>query len=30
MKHLIVSYQREVNKGELTAVASIEKLMFRV
>ena len=28
MKHL-VSYQREVGKGKLTAVASLEKLMFR-
>ena len=28
MKHL-VSYQREVDKGELTAVASFEKLTFR-
>ena len=28
MKHL-VSYQREVDKGKLTAVASFEKLAFR-
>ena len=28
MKH--VSYQREVDKGKLTAVASFEKLTFRV
>ena len=28
MKHL-VSYQREVDKGKLTAVASFEKLPFR-
>ena len=28
MKHL-VSYQREVDKGKLTAVASFEKLTFR-
>ena len=27
MKHL-VSYQREVGKGKLTAVASFEKLTF--
>ena len=26
---LIVSYQREVNKGKLTAVASLEKLTFQ-
>ena len=25
----LVSYQREVNKGKLTAVASFEKLTFR-
>ena len=29
MKHL-VSYQREVDKGKLTAVASFEKLSFRL
>ena len=29
MKHL-VSYQREVDKGKLTAVTSFEKLTFRV
>ena len=28
MKHL-VSYQHEVDKGKLTAVASFEKLTFR-
>ena len=28
MKHL-VSYQREVDKGKLTAVASFEKVTFR-
>ena len=28
MKHL-VSYQREVDKGKLTALASFEKLKFR-
>ena len=28
MKHF-VSYQREVDKGKLTAVASFEKLTFR-
>ena len=28
MKHL-VSYQREVDKGKLTAVVSFEKLTFR-
>ena len=28
MKHL-VSYQREVDKGKLTSVASFEKLTFR-
>ena len=28
MKHL-VSYQREVDKGKLTAVASFEKLTFQ-
>ena len=28
MKHL-VTYQREVDKGKLTAVASFEKLTFR-
>ena len=28
MKHL-VSYQREVDKGKLTAVASFEKMTFR-
>ena len=28
MKHL-VSYQREVDKGKLSAVASFEKLTFR-
>ena len=28
MKHL-VSYQREVDKGKLTAKVSFEKLMFR-
>ena len=28
MKHL-VSYQREVDKGKLTAVESFEKLTFR-
>ena len=28
MKHLL-SYQREVDKGKLTAVASFEKLTFR-
>ena len=28
MKHL-VSYQREVDKAKLTAVASFEKLTFR-
>ena len=29
MKHL-VSYQRQVDKGKLAAVASFEKLTFRV
>ena len=28
VKHL-VSYQREVDNGKLTAVANLEKLMFR-
>ena len=28
MKHLVI-YQREVDKGKLTAVASFEKLTFR-
>ena len=32
MRHLlyIVSYQREVDKGKLTAAASFEKLPFQV
>ena len=28
--HYLVSYQREVDKGKLTAIASFEKLTFRV
>ena len=29
MKYYLVSYQREVDKGKLTAVASLGKLTFR-
>ena len=29
MNHLLVNYQREVDKGKLTALASFEKLTLR-